>query len=174
MRKEWFLEALAQGLELDAAADAAGRTLRMFYYWRKDDPEFAEAWDEAERQGVIVLSREARRRAVDGTRKYLYHQGQPVYFTDPTTGEYVRDDAGQLVHAFEITYSDTLLLALMNARDPERYCPRVRAAKIQRRWDKEDGRAGQGATIPAETVISLLTALAEKRRAEPEPPASPG
>lgn len=164
--REFFLETLAATGDVEAAAKAGGRTLRCFYQWRLADAEFLEEWEQAEREGTALLAREAQRRAIEGTRKYLYHMGKPVFVTN---------EAGQLVHAYELNYSDTLLLALLNARDPERYCPRVRAARIQRKWDKEDGKAGQGATVPAQTVVDLLVAAAAKKAAEPEqaPPATP-
>lgn len=152
-KRSAFLNALAEGVTISAAAKAAGIGLSTVYSWRESDEAFAADWQEAYRQGANVLEAEARRRAVNGTRKYLYHQGRPIL--DPRTGE----------HAYEMNYSDLLLIVLLKARDPETYCERVRLAAILRQWAKEDAANGSSGTVPADSVIELLQQVASKKAA---------
>ena len=76
-------------------------TRRNVYRERTKDREFAEAWDEAKKLGLESLEAEAIRRAVRGTEKPVFHQGEQVAT--------VRE------------YSDVLLIFLMKAADPAKY-----------------------------------------------------
>lgn len=100
-----FLDALRAaegGGTVHGACEAAGIGRTTAYQARNADPEFAAAWDEAYDAGTEVLEAEAYRRGVTG------YPGRPVTFR----GEVVA----------EITeYSDTLMLALLKARRPEKY-----------------------------------------------------
>ncbi len=95
------MSALTRGYTVSAAAEMTGFARRTWYVHRDNDPEFAAAWDEACDQGADYLEDEARRRAVDGTDKPVYHQGQMVGT--------IRE------------YSDTLLIFLLKGRRPERF-----------------------------------------------------
>jgi hypothetical protein len=107
-----FLEALAATGRVTQAAIAAkvGRT--AVYAWRKADPKFAAAWDEAEELGVAMLEDEATRRAVEGVTRPLV-----------SGGTIIRGDDGKPLELRE--YSDTLLAMLLRAKRPERYRERV-------------------------------------------------
>lgn len=118
-RQTAFLEALAMGLSIREAAETVGVGLRTVYTWRSEDADFAAGWELAYEQGADALFVEARRRAVDGT-------SEPVYYK------------GELVGTIQ-KYSDPLLMFLMKSRDPALYCDRIRAAKIERQWNKDDG-----------------------------------
>ena len=61
-----------------------------------------------------------------------------------------------------------LLIFLMKSRDPERYCDRVRAAKLERRWRKDDADAGarDSGTIAEADVLARLDALAAAKAAQ--------
>ena len=100
-----FLEALASGLSVSGACKAAQVPRQTAYDWRNADEAFAAAWDEAIGHGTEALEDEARRRAVEGVvREHThYHQGMRVG-TD-----------------IETKYSDTLLIFLLKARNPEKY-----------------------------------------------------
>lgn len=104
-RQAIFLEALASGDTISTAAKKAGVTRRVAYNLRQRDDAFAAAWDQAYEAGGDVLEQEALRRAVHGTLKPVYQQGQQV-------GE-IRE------------YSDNLLIMLLKGRKPERYRDRV-------------------------------------------------
>jgi hypothetical protein len=72
------------------------------WLWRKNDPEFAAAWDEATSEGVDRVEDEAHRRAVEG------YNPRPVYHKGEKVGE-IRE------------YSDSLLALLLKSRRPEVY-----------------------------------------------------
>ena len=76
------------------------------------DLDFAAAWEEAEERAVDRLEAEAWRRAVDGVPEPLV-----------SSGKVVRDDDGQPLAIRR--YSDTLMLALLKARRPEKFKDRA-------------------------------------------------
>lgn len=79
-----------------------GRVSRSSHYlWLRTDPDYRARFEEAEQIAARDLEDEARRRAVAGVRRQIYHQGKVV-------GE-------------ELVYSDTLLLALLKAHNPRRF-----------------------------------------------------
>lgn len=121
-----FLRAYASCGTITHAAEAAGVHRATHYEWL-DDPGYAVAFDQANAEAVERLEAEARRRAVDGCRRYKFHQGLPVLIhcdkSDPEAFK-VTNDAGKdawVKHYYELEYSDSLLLALLKARDPERF-----------------------------------------------------
>jgi hypothetical protein len=97
-----MLEALSSGLSPARAAKAAGVGRSTAYLWRRQDPEFAQKWDDAVAEGIGVLEEEARRRAVDG------YNARPIYHRGAVVCE-VKD------------YSDKLLIFLLKTRMPEVY-----------------------------------------------------
>ena len=115
------------------AADSAGFSVRTAYLWRKEDPTFAADWFEAYEQGADALEAEALRRAVAGTEEPVFYLGHQV--------STVRK------------YSDTLLIFLMKSRRPERYCDRIRAARIARDWELADREA---ADEPMDAALERL------------------
>jgi hypothetical protein len=100
-----FLELLSTGLSVTAAANATNKDRRHYYAWRRDIPEFREAWDAAIEAGSDLMEDEARRRAVEGYDRPVYQGGELV--------GYVRE------------YSDGLLQFLLKARRPDKFRDRV-------------------------------------------------
>jgi hypothetical protein len=100
-KKSQFLAILTTGGTVKEAAGAVGIPRPQMYVYRDRDARFAAAWQAAEDEGTDVLEAEARRRAVDGVEKPIYHQGVCV----GTVWE----------------YSDTLLIFLLKGRRPEKY-----------------------------------------------------
>jgi hypothetical protein len=101
-KREAFLEALATTGNVRSAAKSAHTSTRTAYYFRKENPAFAAAWEEALDAAMdIVLEPEAMRRAVDGITKPIYHQGKKI--------DSVRE------------YSDTLLIFLLKGGRPAKY-----------------------------------------------------
>ena len=139
-----YLKALETGLSIKKAAKAAGTTSERIAVWRRENPMFDLDHEIAYSIGADELIAEARRRAVDGVREYLYHAGRPVI--DPRTGE----------QAYNLKYSDRMLEMLLAARDPEMFCPRVRAAKKLRQWAKFDAMNGDGSTTPLEAALQAI------------------
>lgn len=100
-RQTLFLEALARGVSVAAAAEAAGVTRSTVSRWRQQDSGFRREWQAAEEAGTDAIEDEALRRAVSGTDKPVFRGGEIV--------GHVKD------------YSDAMLTMLLKARRPERY-----------------------------------------------------
>lgn len=103
--KKWqakFLKRLAETGHVGHAAEYAHVSGKTAYEHKKHNPEFAAAWEEALEVAVqTVMEPEAWRRAIDGTDKGVYHNGELV--------------------ATEKEYSNTLLIFLMKAHMPAKY-----------------------------------------------------
>jgi hypothetical protein len=106
-----FLDSLAEGAPVRAAAQRAGVARSTVYAHRDTDPEFAEAWDDAYMAGNDLLEDEAHRRAVDGVEQPVMYRGQVVAS--------VRE------------YSDQLLTFLLRGRRPDVYGTQRVTAKMK-------------------------------------------
>jgi hypothetical protein len=115
-----FLQRLEKGFSVTDAARAAGFSRAIAYRWREDDPGFATQWDQASEAGSDLLEDEVRRRAKDGVRRLILHQGKPVLV--PTRGyDAEGQPRGRLKPLYERKYSDTLLMFLLSGRRPEKF-----------------------------------------------------
>jgi len=106
--KPKFIASLRETGMIRLACEAVGIARATAYVHREEDVEFSQAWDSALQDAVDLLEIEARRRAVEGVRKYLYHAGGPVL-----------NEAGE--HVYETEYSDGILTLLLKAGRPEKY-----------------------------------------------------
>lgn len=111
-RQERFLHALGETGIVSTATEIAGTSRTRVYELRKRDPVFAGAGEEAEERAADALEAEAWRRAVDGVPEPLV-----------SSGRVVRDDDGLPIAIRR--YSDTLMLALLKARRPEKFKDRA-------------------------------------------------
>jgi hypothetical protein len=111
-RQERFLKALAETGIVSAAVEIAGTSRTRVYELRKRDAGFTAGWEEAEERAADALEAEAWRRAVVGIQEPLV-----------SSGKVVRDDDGQPIAIRR--YSDTLMLALLKARRPEKFKDRA-------------------------------------------------
>lgn len=75
------------------------------YDWLKTDPVYAERFANAKQRICDIMEEEAKRRAIQGTKKPVFHKGEIVG------------------HINE--YSDLLLIFLMKANMPEKYRERL-------------------------------------------------
>lgn len=73
-----FLERLAQGFSVTAAASVTGRDRRAFYLLREKDDEFAKAWEDAWEAGQDWIEDEIRAAAVVGWDEEVYEHGELV------------------------------------------------------------------------------------------------
>lgn len=48
------------------------------FRWKKEDPQFAEAWEEAVEEGIDLLEQEILRRARDGVDRPVFQGGEMV------------------------------------------------------------------------------------------------
>lgn len=144
--REKFLEALAEGKTVLDAAKQIGVNPKTVYRWREADKKFADAWADAYLIGNDALEEEAQRRAVGGVEKPVFYQGVQVGT--------VRE------------YSDTLLIFLLKARNPSRYCERVRAARIEAESEAKRLAAEAANNSQASAaVIKFLNDLAAQKAA---------
>lgn len=102
---EKFAEALAETGKVKDACIAANISRRTALYWRHEHADFASAWAEALKVACWNLEDEGYRRAHDGVDKPVYQMGAEVGL--------IRE------------YSDTMLIFLLKAADPNKYRERV-------------------------------------------------
>jgi hypothetical protein len=76
--KQTILAAIALGQSATSGALQAGVSYGAPYYWRKEDPEFAAAWEKAYQAGTDVFEDAARLRAVDGVLRPVFQAGKKV------------------------------------------------------------------------------------------------
>lgn len=107
-----------RGYNMDEAAKQTGISRVQWWRIRKDDPEFAEAWDDAHEESIDKLENCMMERAINGTvkvtRKY-----------DPTTGNVIREDE-------TIEYDTTLQIFMLKHQRPETYNPSVKIESTQK------------------------------------------
>ena len=105
--KKAFLAAYAKTGNVYKAAEAAGVLRGKHYVWLKRDKEYAEAYEVAHATATGELIDEARRRAVEGLKRFKFDKnGEPI--KHPTTGE----------PYYEHVYSDLLLMFITKQADP--------------------------------------------------------
>jgi hypothetical protein len=115
-RKQAFTNYLKEYPVVAWAAEAASINpsgcLKSFYDARERDPEFAAAWDEAEKIGEGRLLKLSIERGFVGIKRRIYQGGKQMFETikDPVTGKKKR------VPAEETVYSDRLAEILLKAR----------------------------------------------------------
>ena len=105
-KQESFLRELASHCNATRAAVTVGLDRGHVYQWRRSNPAFALAWDEALKIGAEALEDEAKRRAYEGVDEPVFYQGTQV--------STVRK------------YSDTLLIFLLKGALPEKYAERAK------------------------------------------------
>jgi len=107
-RVKIILDALRDGSRVEDAAAAAGVGRTTLHDWRRDDEDLEKEVQAAMKEGCEALEDEALRRAVHGTKK-------PVGF-----------HLGEHGGTFVDEYSDTLLMFILKARNPEKYRENVK------------------------------------------------
>ncbi len=105
-RHRAFLNAYTETATLTRAEALSGVSRKSHDRWRKTDAEYAKCFEFAQGCACDMLEDEVRRRAVHGWDEPVYYRGRMV-------GTIKR-------------YSDILLLALLRAFKPDRYCPGAR------------------------------------------------
>lgn len=103
-KRSQFLAALADCGNVTRAAEATELSRVYLYQVKREDEDFANEWEKAERIGSLRLEDEARRRAVEGWEEPVWHRGEMCGAVKK--------------------YSDTLLIVLLKAHHPEKYAER--------------------------------------------------
>jgi hypothetical protein len=110
-RKKKFIECLAMnGNVLDSAMAVGYTSTTQLHALRRDDEEFAEAWEDAVQRFVYAMEAEADRRGMHGVYKDVWYKGEVV---------------GQ-----EMVYSDSLLMFRLKALKPDMYNHQNRGANM--------------------------------------------
>lgn len=100
-KKRAFLKALAETGNVSEAARTARLDRSQAYQIRRQETDFAAAWDAALDTAVDLLESEARSRAVEGVEQPRFHQGR--------------------ICGTVRKYSDSLLMFLLRAHRPETF-----------------------------------------------------
>jgi hypothetical protein len=149
-----FLAALAETPVLLDACAATKIHISTVMRAAKDEPAFRADFEHARMVGAFTLEREARRRAVEGTRKMKFFMGSPIMLPcspdDPEAIHLgVAEDGSVRAQKFYIEheYSDQLLALMLKRRLPE-----YRDAPLDPNRQASD-------RPPAENVAALLRYL---------------
>jgi hypothetical protein len=129
LQQRLFLDAYAQLGNIPAAAQLAKVSRQSHYSWL-DEPEYAAAFAEVQKEAEDMLFEEAQRRAVDGVERPIFYRGKGLYETkrEPKTGEMRPTNKPVTMRQ----YGDTLLLCLLKALRPEKYRARPQRADLSR------------------------------------------
>jgi hypothetical protein len=100
-RKEAFLREYSRLGTILKAAPAAGIDRKSHYLWFKADPEYAELFERAKEDYLEKLEAEADRRAVEGTLRPVFYEGEEC--------GHIRE------------FSDVLLIFRLKSLAPEKY-----------------------------------------------------
>lgn len=112
-----FIATLRATGNASAAARAAGISSTTAYAHRAADEVFRGEWDDALLTFHEEFEGAAAARAMYGVRKALLHKGEFVRWPAD------HPEAGQI--AYEVVYSDSLVLPLLKAHRPERHRDRT-------------------------------------------------
>ena len=118
-----FLAAFGACANVLRAARWAKINRQCHYNWLKEDPTYAARFQEATERAARSLEDEAVRRAHEGLRKPVRYKGKIV--------------------GYDTEYSDSLLLALLKANNPEKFMDRS-AEKRDLRFVDADGKDRPG------------------------------
>lgn len=111
--KAKFIATVVATDNLSAACRAVGISRTTLSRHLQEDPDFAQALQQARDEAADELEGIVRARAIHGTPKRLWYKGEPVI--DPETGE----------QAVEVEYNVVRELAMLKAAKPMRYRDRA-------------------------------------------------
>lgn len=141
-RKALFLDALRECANVTVAARSVGISLGAVYNHRKDDPLFAERFQEALDEAIDMLEHEAHRRAFKGVDEPVFYKGE---------------ECGSITK-----YSDGLAQFLLKAHRPDKYRERSEV--------KQEISGGMQLTDTARAArLAALLQLAERRAQQGDP-----
>ncbi len=170
-----FLTAYSLTGNVRYAGELARVEHNRHYLWLQNDPAYAQAFLQAHRESDQRLEQEARRRAVEGVRKYKFHQGAPlmVPLLDEL-GHPVIDPDGRpvLTHYYEHVYSDNLLMFIMKGQ-MKKYRNLDNPVVPEDKSDAQPVRLGdflQGLDLPPDTLRAILDAMRKKTMPVPSLP----
>lgn len=135
-----FIKHLRKSGNVTRAAEAAGVSRNQLYLVRRDDPDFARAWEEALEGAMDDLEAELLRRALEGTDK-------PVFFGGKECGTVK-------------SYSDSLGMFLLKGRRRDIFGERAG----QKKGRIAASEASEQAVNAREIIEARLAELAARKR----------
>jgi hypothetical protein len=139
-KRRQFIKSLRNSGNITNAARAIGISRQTAYNFRKENPRFAAAWNNAIQEHLDQVEEELRRRACDGVDEEVYYQGT--------------------VCGAVKKYSDTLLMFYLKARRPE-----VFSEKVRQEITGKDGAAIEISSLSTEQKLARIAELLELARA---------
>jgi hypothetical protein len=130
-----FLAAFSEVGTIVRAAESSGIGRASHYQWLTD-PVYRRAFEHAKREAADSLEAEARRRAIGGIRKPILYKGE--------------------ICGWETLYSDSLMVTLLRASDPERFADRT----------KTDFRASTTYDSPPSSDVTILDVMTPQELAD--------
>lgn len=151
-KKEKFLDYLRTSPNVSQAAKSIGVSRQTIYNQRKEDKEFATAWDDAIGEALDNLESALFNRAINGVTNDVFYEGVPC--------------------GTKTEYSDAATMFLLKNRRPE-----VFSDKVRQEITGKDGGAIQLQNLSADElaarVVAILERAGERRaRANSEPSTS--
>jgi hypothetical protein len=118
-----FLEHLRLTANVTRSALVARIDRGKVYDRRREDADFAAAWDDAKEQAADLLEEEAHRRAYHGVDEPVIHQGELMGAWVNDQGQVVATEApgARKIPLTVKKYSDTLMIFLLKGARPEKY-----------------------------------------------------
>lgn len=128
-KQQRFIKAYRETANIKYSCKVAGVNRQTFYNWRDGDEAFQSQLPDADADADDTLEYALYDRGVLGVPSYVVSQGRIVYEDIPDldeAGHQRIDDKGKIITKrgdplIERKYSDTLLLARLKARMPEKY-----------------------------------------------------
>lgn len=122
-----FLASLSNNGLVATACLAAGVARSTVYERRSINAEFSQAWNDAQDHALGRAEAEALRRAIDGDRQPVLHNGKPVFVWKDEQGEIVPEGtlASRQLPLMRTSRSDLLLIFTLKALRPEKYRDQV-------------------------------------------------
>jgi hypothetical protein len=154
--KRAFLAAFAELGNVKRAATVAGISREAHYDWRRNDAEYAAAFEDATARAGDALEDEAMRRARFGVAEYVVSKGE-IVMLPAKEGEPRKP-------LMKRRYSDALLTLLLKGAKPQKYRERF----------EHSGPDGGPIELAvdysklSDEELSTLERLAEKATTEPE------
>lgn len=121
-KQKAFLAAYSDIGTITHAARHAGINPCMHSVWMKEHPGYPRAFKEADDAATETLINVARKRAVEGTRSYKFHNGQPIYIPCPhdhPEALTLENRDGYWRHYYESSYSVTENIFLIKGKREE-------------------------------------------------------
>ncbi len=136
-----FIEALSELGSVRHAAEAAGMNRTHAYELRATVESFAARWRDALADSADVLEQEARRRAMAGHAEPVIYQGKLCYRLG-ADGKPEMGEDGRPIPLTVRKFSDTLLMCLLNANNPDKFHYRAKFEQRNTQDKPEDTPIG--------------------------------